>query len=607
MNRILPNALRWRAITAALLLASLLLPQPSAAQTAPAQCTTGYALWATGRQRDETLDLSGSNVVVAGAAHSNADLRISGSNNRITGAVEYVTTFEDGGDANSYPAPARVTPGDPPVSYSVESYRPGGAAQAAAQAAGRYRRIDGDLDVSEPTVLDGLYYVTGDAKLSASDIRGTFTIVAEGAIDVSGSDIRATPFADGLLLLSTKREVGASVVKLAGSNSSLSGVIAGPGGTVELSGSDSAIAGLVLGDALKLNGSDLRISFDAASCPGGSATPPGQQAPPAEPPARITIDDDDVVRRVEVIGAATFVTVQVTIRNTGGDARNVRLILDLGRGDDDDGGRFELVEVRFDEGAGFVRERDGQRIVIGIGQYNVIRRDVGVVVSVTFRLRDDDDDDDDDDGEEIFAAGGQLRFTDSRGTRAIVLPALLIPVRVVAPAPRPAEVARLSVDRIDARFRATWERRGGLAIFGLPLTEPRTLDDGTVIQVFERARMELRPGGSGDVQLGRLAAELGYGAPPSIGGDDLDDDDRPWYRPETGHLVGAPFRALWGQPGGLLIFGLPIGPLAVGDDGRETQCFERVCMQLFPELRGTPSEVQLRLLGVELLTRDDDD
>jgi hypothetical protein len=229
----------------------------------------------------------------------------------------------------------------------------------------------------------------------------------------------------------------------------------------------------------------------------------------------------------------------------------------------------------------------------------VIRRDGGVVVSVTFRLRDDDDDDD---GEEIFAANGQLRFTDSRGTRGIALPALLIPVRVIAPAPRPVEVARLRLDRIDARFRATWERRGGLAIFGLPLTEPRTLDDGTVIQVFERARM----GGSGEVRLGRLAAELGYGAPPSIGADDLDDDDRPWYRPETGHLVGAPFRALWGRPGALLIFGLPIGPLVLDDDGRETQCFERVCMQRFPELRGTPSEVQLRLLGVELLTRDDD-
>lgn len=598
----------WRIFALiALLAGSLATPRPGLAQTGPATCASGYALWADGRGRDETLDISGSSIAVAGAARSNADLRISGSNNRISGRVEYVSTFEDGGDSNSYPAPARVAASAAPVSYTIADYRPGGTAAAAAQAAGRYRAVSGDLDISEPTVLDGLYYVSGDAKLSASTISGSFTIVAEGAIDVSGSELRAAPFADGLLLLSGKREVGAAVIKLAGSNSSMRGAIAGPGGTVELSGSNSTIAGLVLGDALKLNGSDLRISFDAAACPGAPAAPPAEEAPPAEPPARIDIGDDDVVRRVEVINSVTFVTVQITIRNSGGRARDGRLVLDLGRDDDDDDDRFELADVRFVEGTGYVRERAGGRVVIGLGQYNIVRRNSPVVVSVTFRLRDGARDDDDD-GQITFAARARVLFSDSGGGGAIVLPVLLIavPVVVVAPAPAapPAEVARLPVERIDARFRGTWEGQGGLAIFGLPLTEARTLDDGAVVQIFERARLELRPGG---VQFGRLAAELGYGAPPSVRADDLDDDERRWYAAETGHLVGAPFRAIWSRPGALLIFGLPISALGADDDGRATQCFERVCMQLFPELRGTPSEIQLRLLGVELLARDGDD
>jgi hypothetical protein len=602
-----PSRPRWAlAVLVALLLGGLAAPQPAAAQGRPAQCESGYALWANGQGRDEILVISGSKNSITGAAHSNADLRISGSNNRISGAVEYVTSFDDGGDSNSYPSPTQVAAAAPPVSYSIASYRPGGTAAAAAEAAGRYQLISGDLDVAEPTVLDGLYYVTGDTKLSASNIRGAFTIVAEGAIDVSGSSMQAAPFADGLLLLSNKREVGASVIKLAGSVNDFRGVIAGPGGTVELSGSSSSIGGLVLGDALKLSGSDLRISFDAASCPGAPGTPPADEPRPAEPPARIIISDDDIVRRVEVINRITFVTVQFTIRNSGGRARDTRLVIDLGQDDDDDDDRFELAEVRFVEGAGYVREREGRRIVIGVGEYNVVRRNSPVVVSVTYRLREGVRDDDSD-GQISFAARGRLLFSDSDGSQAVILPVLLVPVPVLVVPASPAEVVRLSLDQIDTRFRGAWEGRGGLAIFGLPLTEARTMDNGTLIQIFERARLELRPGGPGEVQFGRLAAELGYGTLPSARLEEVDDDERRWYAPETGHVIGAPFRAIWGRPGGLLIFGLPISALGVGADGRETQCFERVCMQLFPELRGTPSEVQLRLLGVELIARGADE
>jgi hypothetical protein len=595
---------RWSFAILIGLVLSLLFPLPSAAQTSPISCASGYALWANGQGRDDVFALSGSTNTVSGAVHSNADLRISGSSNRISGAVEYVTIFQDSGDSNIYPSPARATVAQPPIAYALADYRPGGAAATAAQAAGRYRAITGDLDISDSTVLDGLYYVTGNAKLSASNLRGTFTIVAEGTIDVSGSSLQATPYAGGLLLFAGKREVGASVIKIAGSGSDLRGVIYGPGGTVELSGSNSSISGIVLGDALKLNGSSLSISFAGAYCPGATA-PPAEEPRPVEPPARIIITDDDITERVEVINAVTFITIQFTIRNTGGHANNTRLVINLGRDDDDDDDdRFELVDVRFAEGTGFVRERDGRRVVIGIGLNNRVQRANPVVVSVTYRLRDSVRDDDDD-GRITFAARAQLRFSDSDGSEVITIPILLVPVAIIVQPPRAPEVVRLPLDRIDVRLRGTWERLGGLPIFGLPLTEARIRADGTVVQVFERARLELRP--SGVVLFGRLAAELGYGMPPSSRGDDLDDDDRRWYRPETGHVIGAPFRNLWARPIGLLIFGLPITPILTDDDGRETQCFERVCMQVFVELRGTQSEIQLRLLGVELITRGDDD
>lgn len=603
----------WTLATVLCLLLVLWPTVPAAAQAGQATCASGYALWANGQSRDETLTISGSSNSVGGATRSNADYRLSGSSNSLDGRVEYVTAFEDGGDQNRYPTPVQVAASAPPVSYNIADYRAGGAAATAAQAAGRYTVISGDLDVSEPRVLSGLYYVTGDAKLSASNISGSFTVVAEGAIDVSGSQLRATPYADGLLLFANKREPGASVIKLAGSDSDLRGVIYGPGGTVELSGSNSSMAGLILGDALKLNGSNLRISFAGEYCPGGTTPPPSEEQRPAEPPARIELGDDAVTRRVEVVGQVTFVTIQITIRNSGGRANNTRLIIELPGDDDDDDDddddrrRFDLADVRFLEGAGYVRERDGRRVVIGIGQNNVLRGRNPAVVSVTYRLRDGARDDDDD-GQIDFNATGRLVYSDSGGTRTVVLPSLVIVVPIVAVAPAPpragADVPRLPLERIDGRFRATWTARGGLAIFGLPLTDARTLADGTTVQLFERARMELRPGGS--VQLGLIAVELGYGRPGGPPSDD-DDDDRGWYYGETGHAVATPFRGLWAERGALIVFGLPITALYIDDGGLQTQCFERACMQLFPALSGTPSAIQLRLLGVELLSREDDD
>jgi hypothetical protein len=62
-------------------------------------------------------------------------------------------------------------------------------------------------------------------------------------------------------------------------------------------------------------------------------------------------------------------------------------------------------------------------------------------------------------------------------------------------------------------FRAYWERNGGLAIFGYPISEPFDEDVGggpRQVQYFERNRFEFHPENQPpyNVQLGRLGAEL---------------------------------------------------------------------------------------------------
>ena len=175
-----------------LLALGLALGHPASAVAAA--CADGFALWANSATRSDALVISGSGSTIGGAVRSNADLKLGGSDTAIAGAVTYATRFQDGGGANSYPRPTRAAAAQPPLSYDIASYRPGGAAAQAALREGRYTAVKGDLDISKPTTLEGLYYVGGNAKLAASDLRGAFTIVAEGAIEVSGSAIHPTPY-----------------------------------------------------------------------------------------------------------------------------------------------------------------------------------------------------------------------------------------------------------------------------------------------------------------------------------------------------------------------------------------------------------------------------
>ncbi|NCC30581.1 MAG: hypothetical protein EOM24_01000 [Chloroflexia bacterium] len=402
---------------------SLTLPSPMPVQANAPRCTDGYALWASNQRGDNIIEMSGSENRINGKTRSNADLRISGSKNQLTEAVAYVTLFQDGGDANRYPTPQRVAVSQPPVSYAISAYRPGGSAAQAAQADGRYQVINGDLDVSDSTTLNGLYYVTGDAKLSASAIRGTFTIVAEGSLDVSGSELQATAYADGLLFFANKQEQGASVIKLAGSESTLRGVIYGPGGTVELSGSKNNVIGMILGDALKLNGSQLTISFAEPYCPGNPGTPPI-----VDPyPASIKLADNDISHLVSVINNVTFVTIQFRVANTGqGRADDVRLIIDRVRDDDDDD-YFVFDHFTILQGSGVLQEWSEDQLVASLGQGGTLPAHSSVLVSATYRLRENMQDNHAS-NQLTFKLTTRVLFTDTTGLCVTHMPLTLLPV-----------------------------------------------------------------------------------------------------------------------------------------------------------------------------------
>ena len=220
-----------------------------------------YGVWANSSSDSDAIDWSGSNMNVTGKAHSNNDIKVSGSNNTIDGVTSYVASFNDSGSDNSYtPPPSQGEVKPLPVQYDLADYQPDGSEALAAQAEGKYHYIDGDFEVSDSgVVLDGLYYITGEVKLSGSNISGQFTIVAEGDIsqDISGSEFDCRSYSGDLLFL-----CNGSLLKIAGSNSYFEGIIHVQNGEVEISGSENTINGSIFGNTIKLSGSYINITAE---------------------------------------------------------------------------------------------------------------------------------------------------------------------------------------------------------------------------------------------------------------------------------------------------------------------------------------------------------
>ena len=178
-----------------------------------------------------------------------------------------------------------------------------------------------------------------------------------------------------------------------------------------------------------------------------------------------------------------------------------------------------------------------------------------------------------------------------------LLAAAISPTAARADSPRYFAETGHNVPEIFATY---WAANGGLAQFGLPLTEPYA-QGGLTVQWFERARFERHLASKDtpyEVLLGQLGRELRPDDPPAApqGGSAR-------FFPETGHNLNV-FRRYWERNGGLARFGVPtteeLREVSKGD-GREytVQYFERARLEYHPEQAGGPFEVMLGLIGEE--------
>lgn len=151
-------------------------------------------------------------------------------------------------------------------------------------------------------------------------------------------------------------------------------------------------------------------------------------------------------------------------------------------------------------------------------------------------------------------------------------------------------------------FKGYWENNGGLAIFGLPLTEEFqefNPADGNLytVQYFERARFEYHPEHRGtpfEVQLGLLGRQISQGTrnPAFVPSIRLPSPDCLLF--PTGHPVCGEQASFWRASGGLAILGQAIST-PFEEDGASVQYFERA------RIERREAVMTLGLVGREIL------
>jgi Flp pilus assembly protein TadG len=237
-------------------------------QTQSAGCGS-YAVWAHSQTCLNSIDWSGSGGLINGKVHSNAKVSVSGSDHTINGNCEYVTSYaQSGSDQHITYVRVSASP-NYPVNFNIVDYRPGGRAALAAQAAGKYFVHTGNWSVSGSgqTIPTGLHYVTGNASFSGSGNKGTFTVVAEGTADISGSGHTFAQYIDGLFVFSNYERSGApkctsAICNVSGSGSNYTGVIFAPKGKISFSGSGQLITrGSLIGWAVDVSGSGFTLDY----------------------------------------------------------------------------------------------------------------------------------------------------------------------------------------------------------------------------------------------------------------------------------------------------------------------------------------------------------
>ncbi|HUF53710.1 MAG TPA: pilus assembly protein TadG-related protein [Dehalococcoidia bacterium] len=213
----------------------------------------------TGCSATDPFKVSGSDNFIIGGIHSNSTVDTSGSYNLLSeGDNTGVCSLSNGGSGNVF---------DPSYQNSPELPDPLGYTYSDVPCT-RTFTSDTDLtsvnsvwvndDPNTNQLLPGVYCSTGKLTLSASDVTGTVTLVAQQELSISGSNFNIKPYWNDVLLFTTSST--SSAADLSGSGGTWEGYIYVPNGKAKLNGSGNfSVKGAVIGGNIELSGSGVTV------------------------------------------------------------------------------------------------------------------------------------------------------------------------------------------------------------------------------------------------------------------------------------------------------------------------------------------------------------
>jgi cytoskeletal protein CcmA (bactofilin family) len=177
----------------------------SSSTTSTVPSSTGFGVLAGSTAADSFL-IAGSGHSVTGAVKSNGGIVVTGAASRVSGVTEYATTLSVSGVGNTFtPTPVKKAAGLP-ISVSLVPYLPGGSVASTAvayTAVAASSCVAGTWTVSATQLPLGVVYVPCAVNVTGTGVSRATSIVANGAITVSGAGLKLSAVSAYPSLLST--------------------------------------------------------------------------------------------------------------------------------------------------------------------------------------------------------------------------------------------------------------------------------------------------------------------------------------------------------------------------------------------------------------------
>ncbi len=164
--------------------------------------------------------------------------------------------------------------------------------------------------------------------------------------------------------------------------------------------------------------------------------------------------------------------------------------------------------------------------------------------------------------------------------------------------PSEAQVSGTGIP-VASEFQSFYDDKGGLRVFGYPITDPyEDFDREVLVQYFQRMRLELDPD-SGQVLIYPLG-EWAYEGSTGAAEEDLIGEETPGEE----FTIEDEFLTFYRAADGQALFGNPISP-QVNEGGTRVQYFDNACLEWHPEAPldyrvqvGPLGEAHYRLVGI---------